>query len=728
MNNQSNSGNSTQTIVERNGKSLSALDYAIHSNSNLGESEESWQSPRLFEILRRRAVLMTGTAVTVTLLTGVVTFNQSDKYEGTFQILVEPVTAESQQGLDPLSTQPKSSSQSGGLDYETQIQVLSSPKTMEPILQQIQKRYPDVSYGSLITQLEISRPEDTKLIAVKYTDANPDRAKFVLDQLAAGYLRYSQQERQANLRQGITFVDDQVKGTRQRVDTLQRQIQTFRQRNNLIGTEALASQVASQVQGLEQQRLEAQKQIAETQKQYDNLQGQSGAVAALAADPAYQKVLERLREIDSKIATESTRFQAGEPEIAVLQEQRASLIPLLRQEARRVLGDKMASVGSDLSVLETRQRVLGDAQQYWAQEVQRLPVVSRIYSDLERELNVATDSLGRFLATRENLQVQAAQKEVPWQLIAPPAVPQDPKDSKQRNLVLGAIAGLLLGIGAATIAERMDDTIRTSEELRKQVKLPILGSIPVYAALQRPQLLQRTGIARRFNLQSDTFRYSGFSESFRSLYSTLRLLKADQPIRSIVISSPFAGDGKSTVATYLAQAAAAMGQRVLLVDADLRHPQISGFLDLSNDRGLAEVLSSNLNPQQAIQRVFNLTPSGMSSAAPSVLSDDENLYVLTSGQVPDNPTRLLSSQKMKRLSEYFHAMFDLVIYDAPPLLNLADSNLLTSYTDGMVLVAGLGKTSRSELMQCLERLRTARTSVLGIVANRDVSNLADVDY
>ncbi|NDJ15871.1 GumC family protein [Myxacorys almedinensis] len=724
MNNQSNSGNSTHTIVERNGKSPLVLDYA--TRPHVSQSEEDWQSPQVLDIARRRGLLIAGTAMTVTLLTGVITLRQTDSYEGAFQILVEPVTAESEQGLDPLSSEPKPSSNTG-LDYATQIQVLGSPKTMKPIVEQIQKRYPEIGYGSLMDQLSISRPEDTKLIAVKYKDEDPDRVKFVLDQLAAGYLTYSQQERQSNLRQGITFVDDQIESTRKRVDTLQRQIQTFRQRNNLIGTEALASQVASQIQGLEQQRLEARREIAETQKQYNNLQDPSGAIAALAADPAYQKVLDKMREIDSKAATESTRFQASEPEMAVLQEQRNSLIPVLRQEARRVLGDKMASVGTDLSVLETRQQVLGNAQRYWEQEVQRLPVVSRIYSDLERELNVATDSLGRFLATRENLQVQAAQKEVPWQLIAPPATPQMPEDTKQRNLVLGAIAGLLLGVGAATIAERVDDTIRTNDELRKHVRLPILGSIPLYEALQRPHFLQR-GIPQRADLRSDTFRYSGFSESFGSLYSTLRMLKADQPIRSVVISSPSAGDGKSTVATYLAQAAAAMGHRVLLVDADLRHPQISSLLDLANDRGLVDVLTSNLNPQQAIQRVFNLTAARVTNDPTAIVADDENLYVLTSGQVPPNPARLLSSQKMKRLSEYFHAMFDLVIYDAPPLLNLADSKLLASHTDGMILVTGLGKTSRFELTQVLDRLQTARTPVLGMVANRDPSSFADMTY
>jgi capsular exopolysaccharide synthesis family protein len=725
-----NQPNSTQALAQRNGKSPSVINnYVLPPDFNPHQPEEDWKPQQVIGGVRRRILLIAGVALTVTSLTGIATLKQSDTYEGTFQLLVEPVTAESQQSLDPLGTEPKqstSSSKDSGLDYATQIQVLSSPKIMEPIVEEIQKRYPEVTYRDLITQLKITRPDDTKLIAVSLVDEDPDRVKFILDELAAGYLKYSQRERQSNLRQGLSFVDDQIEATRKRVDTLQRQIQTFRQRNNLIAPDASATQIANQIQELDKQRLDSQKQIAQTQRQYNNLQDPANAMATLGADPEYQKVLDKLRDVESKIATESTRFQADEPEITTLREQRDSLIPLLRQEARRVLGNKMASVGSDLSVLTAQQKVLTDAQNYWSQEVQRLPVVSRVYSDLQRELNVATDSLGRFLTTRENLQVQAAQKEVPWQLIQPPEKPQDPKDSKQRNLVLGAIAGLLLGAGAAVLAERLDDTIRTTEDLRKQVKLPILGTIPFYAALSKSQVSRQRGFAQRFGFQADDFPYSGFSESFQSLYSNLRLLKSERPIRSIVISSPASGDGKSTVATNLARAAAAIGQRVLLVDADLRNPQVDKFLELPNDRGLTEVLTSNLNPQQAIQRMASLTPAGVSRSAP--IADEDNLFVLTSGQIQPHPTRLLSSQKMKRLSEYFHAMFDLVIYDAPPLLNLADSNLLAAHTDGMILVAGLDKTSRSEMMQVLDGLQTSRIPILGVVANRDTSSPADVNY
>jgi capsular exopolysaccharide synthesis family protein len=180
-----------------------------------------------------------------------------------------------------------------------------------------------------------------------------------------------------------------------------------------------------------------------------------------------------------------------------------------------------------------------------------------------------------------------------------------------------------------------------------------------------------------------------------------QLCQPDEPIRSLAISSSVPADGKSTVAIHLAQAAAAMGQRVLLVDADLRRPQVHVRTDLPNVWGLSNVISSEINVDDVIQRS----------------SMEDNLFVLTAGTIPPDPTRLLCSKKMRNLVERFQATFDLVIFDTPPLLGLADAKLLATHTDGIVMVVGLGKTDRSVLTEVLYGLKMSRARVLGLVAN-----------
>ena len=175
----------------------------------------------------------------------------------------------------------------------------------------------------------------------------------------------------------------------------------------------------------------------------------------------------------------------------------------------------------------------------------------------------------------------------------------------------------------------------------------------------------------------------------------------------MVVSSAAPGDGKTTTALHLAQAAALMGQRVLLVDANLRLPQLHTRLGLPNRQGLSNLLSQNLNHNDVIQQ--------------SPLQD--NLFVLTSGQLLPDSIRLLASTRMQHLMMQFQAVFDLVIYDTPHLVGIADANFLADNTDGVLMVVALGQTKLSEAMQVLDGLNSLRLPILGVVANQVEKNI-----
>jgi polysaccharide biosynthesis transport protein len=266
------------------------------------------------------------------------------------------------------------------------------------------------------------------------------------------------------------------------------------------------------------------------------------------------------------------------------------------------------------------------------------------------------------------------------------------------------------------------DVIYTPEELKRIVKLPLLGMIPrndhlggIAPVINLAPVLQPVGAGKVHELNGKTngktngksrrryYETDPFSEAFRSLYANIRLLNTDVPIRSLVVSSAMAGEGKSIVSVYLAQAAAAMGQRVLLVDTDLRCPRVHEYVGLPNQGGLIDVLSGQMDLKGAIQR--------------SLL--ESNMFVLTAGAVPPDPTRLLSSQRMHHLMMQVHNNFDLVIYDAPPLVGFADAHLMATHTHGVVVVSQLGKLKRSLLEQALEQLRVSSIPVLGMVLQKN---------
>ncbi len=447
-------------------------------------------------------------------------------YEGKFRLLVEPVAAQSKLAGMYENPGANANPQEEILDYNTQILVLQSPEIIDPILKQISSRYPDISYPSLVENLKISRLQETKILEVSYQDAEPQKIQFSLQQLAKAYLKYSLQQRQVNLGQGIQFVDSEMPKLRMRVNSLQTQLQRFRQHYNFIDPEAKAERLSSEVSSIQFQRLDTQKQLAETRKLYAILQGKSGTELAQsgtlgattpagsgtdvahgafdATTPAgsgtqsaetpafdrasqsrsdaqlakthdgssqgrsgaaqaqnegsvYQGLVTRLRDLDSQIATELSRYRENSPAIQVLRLKRKNLLPVLQQEAKRVLGIKLVEVANQISGLEVRSVKIAQAESSLNQQIKQLPNLARQYTDLQRELKVATQSLNQFLEKRESLQIENAQKQIPWQLLSSPELPQIPfSPNVQRNLILGVITGLLGGMAAALCVERLD--------------------------------------------------------------------------------------------------------------------------------------------------------------------------------------------------------------------------------------------------------------------------------
>jgi polysaccharide biosynthesis transport protein len=704
--------NSASIGIESNGKSP-LLSYPV--SVPIGPEEGGWSLSQLLTIARRRAWLIMGVAIAATAVSWVGALTQKPQYAGGFRLLVETAT-EDGKGLPGL-TDTNRNRPNTKADYVTQIQVLSSQSLLRPIVQSIQLQYPDVTYGSLVSALTISQPPDTKILDIKYQDFNAQKVRFVLDELATGYMKYGQQMKQTSLRNGIAFVNEQVNKAQKRVDTLQRQLQRFRQQNNFIDPTNKAEKVSSQVSGLEQQEIETEKQLAEVEKIFTNLTEDEGIIATLANSANYQKLRGQLQEIESKIAIESARFKPIMPQIQLLENQRDNLLPLLQQEARQVMGEKLAEIKNQITVLEVRQQAIAKAKRQWQRQAQQLPVSARQFTDLQRELTVANDSLNRFLQIRETLQVEASQKEIPWQLIQPPSQVGAPINSTSRSLIMGAITGLLLGIAAAFVAERLNNTFYTAEELKQRFKLPLVGIIPFQTHLDSytaTTILARSlsqGTRQLFGGNASPQTTSVFLEAFRSLYANLQRLNPHLSLQSVVVSSALPGDGKSTVAIFLAQAAAAMGKRVLLVDADLRSPQISNLLGLIEADGLSNLLETDLHPNRVIQQL----PAPEDGRSPSAAR--RNLSILASGPIPLDPTQLLASPKMPELADYFQTIFDLVIYDMPPVLSLADSNLLAVHTNGLLLVAGLGQTDRTAVADAVESLQLAHIPILGLVAN-----------
>jgi polysaccharide biosynthesis transport protein len=712
----------------------------------------------LLKIARRRGLLIAGVTGLAFAACAFWTLRQTPLYKTEFSLLVKPIEQQRNSDL-PVDPAAPESGYSLGNDYasnhSTLIEVLGSPRVLESAVAALKPTYPDISIDELANGISIAQLEETDILAISYTDSDRQRAQFIARTLTQVYLRYGDSLRKSSLDQGIQFVDKQLPTLQARVSQLQKQLELFRQKYTIVDPEARGTSLAEFLKSIEEKQQETNTSLTEAKQTYASLKQQLGnastseaiAASSLSKSPRYQALLNRLQDAEAKIAEAAVTYQPDSPQMQVLQETRAGILPLLDQEAKRVLGnrprprnqgnlagvsqelnDQLVQTANNIQMLEARSRALQSAQARLTEDFKLYPALSRQYTDLQRQLKIASDSLERFLTTRETLQIQAAQKSKTWQLMSMPELPLLPIfPNIPRNLALGFLGSLLLGISAAILAEKLNSVVHSTEDLKQDIMSPVLAVIPYYkeaktspqelvanspavteaALLEAEGAQPTTAIAVQRPVPSP--KASRFIEAFRSLSSSIKLLSAGDPIRSLTISSAMPADGKSTVAYNLAVAAAAMGQRVLLVDADLRRPRVHVNSNLPNMRGLTSIITADLEAQQVIQ----LSPL------------EPNLSILTAGPIPPDPTRLLSSPKMQQLMQEFESKFELVIYDTPPLVGFADSLLLSSKTDGCVMVIGLEHTDRPAMLEALEQLRIAGTQLLGIAANCIKPNVVD---
>jgi polysaccharide biosynthesis transport protein len=302
-------------------------------------------------------------------------------------------------------------------------------------------------------------------------------------------------------------------------------------------------------------------------------------------------------------------------------------------------------------------------------------------------------SLGT-LAELRNGNVQIAQAATV------PSTPSAPKVS--RNTLFGAVLGLLLGLGVVFLLERFDRRIREPKDLEAIYGLPLLGVVPESAALSRSARSKKNG--KEVLPPSE-------AEAFHLIRAHLRYFNVDRELRTLLVASAAPGDGKTTVARHLAGAAARMGARVLLVEADLRRPTLAAQLDIASGPGLADVLIGMVSLNDAIQSIDFDQPASQGSR-------ERMLDALVAGAaLPPNPGELIESHAMESLLEQVRSTYDLVVIDTPPLTAVSDAFPLLRKVDGVIIVGRVGRNRRDVAERLHETLTGAGAPLLGVVAN-----------
>ena len=347
----------------------------------------------------------------------------------------------------------------------------------------------------------------------------------------------------------------------------------------------------------------------------------------------------------------------------------------------------------ELEMAETREAIaslteLIDAGDGEGSETLRLELTRR-----QTELPGLQTRYGILLRSAEDFRLAMARYTDSVSVFDPAVSPRKPvRPRPMLNAGLGLLAGVILGLSTALLLEYLDDSIRDPEELERELGLTVLGSVaPMKSLRQRSEALLTEPIHGASTI-----------ESFLTLRTNLSFADVDNPSGSIVVTSVRPEEGKTTTLANLGIVMAQAGRKVILVDADLRRPVLHELFGLDAAPGLTDLLLEDDPQPEAYMRRVGV----------------EGLSVLTSGKVPKNPPDLLSSKKMSRLVAALESQADVVLFDAPPVMGLADASVLAAQTTSVLLVADAQQTRRDALRKAKELLQRADAHVVGVFLNR----------
>jgi succinoglycan biosynthesis transport protein ExoP len=257
-----------------------------------------------------------------------------------------------------------------------------------------------------------------------------------------------------------------------------------------------------------------------------------------------------------------------------------------------------------------------------------------------------------------------------------------------RDWLMAIVLGLALGVGLAYSVEYLDDTVKLPDDVTRRLKLPLLGLVPAVAGGKLPVLTSPVP--------------HDFGEAFRSLRTSLVFTNGSPGNRTIAVTSTQPLEGKTTTACNLAIALALGGARVMLIDADMRRPGLHRTMELPNEVGLSHILTGQARVREAVQR-----------------TSESNLFVMSAGHVPPNPSELLHSERMKQLIANLEAgPFDWIIMDTPPVLAVTDAVILAPYMSGLVFVIGAEMTRRAHAERAIQTIQGGKPNIIGAVLNR----------
>jgi len=570
----------------------------------------------------------------------------------------------------------------------------------------------------LLSKVSVESKPDSQMALVSVEDPDPHMAQELSNALATEYKEENLEYKKRVVTEAITELRNMLTRLKQDMESAEARAQEFERRHSMVSLESRKAQVMDRLKLLNDRyvlasvsraevetsstREELKSRIAEIDKLLEEGDFLNAAHPRLMASANITGLKMRLVEMDTEIR--GSKYLEKHPVTQAMAGQRALVYKALKNEARTLLQSERTTLAFKLQEEENRltntirmeeeirkqlesakeaEGALAKAQLDYAPLLKKAQETRKMYEEIK----------ARYSETTLSAQVETNNVRI-QDLAVEPKAPVRP--NKQLNLLVGLVIGLLLGIGAAYLIESLDSSLKTREDIESVGQVNFLGLIP--AVEESDQVSEEGQAAPELYVHHQP--RSSIAEHFRTVKTNLFFSKPSAKPKRILVTSPGPREGKTTVGMNLAAVAAATGSRTLVIDTDMRRPRIHRLMGMPRRPGIAEYYMGN---QQAKRFVRGTVVPG--------------LDVLTCGALFPNPVEIIESRKFWDMVEELSNEYEIVIFDSPPLLAVADAKIVCSMADAVLLVVRAGTTTKEELREALSMLSPVLNDDVGVVLN-----------
>lgn len=561
--------------------------------------------------------------------------------------------------------------------------------------QEIPKEDPEKELaGIFLGGLEVSPQKNTNILSLSYVSPDPTVARDAVNTLIGEFTEWQIDRRIEASNAARMQLEKQIEIARNRLEDSETELNRFARQAGIVSLDSKFNLVYRQLEEINQAFSQAETERLTKEVLYQTVQeGNLESLPAVMENAFIQELRSEVLKVEAEYKKLNATFKEEYPALKTLSTQIKDLKGKIRKEEERLA----ESIKRDYLTTLKKEEALREKAKTQKALVMELNQKAAQYTILEREVETNKQIHQSLVERTKEIEANVGAAEVGnIQVVDYARLPSAPyKPNVRKNLLLAVVVGLMGGIGFAFFLEYLDNTIKRVDEISDRFGIPILGVIPTEESEKTKELYHLV------RLKPDC----AFSESVRMTQFSIKLSSSmERPPKILLVTSILEGEGKTTLSCNLAQAFASSGERVLIIDGDLRKPRIHKafpHVAKNNGKGLSHFLTGSCKLNEAIHQ------SGVNG-----------LYLLFAGPKPPNPVELIASQTMKQTLQVLSKHFDRIIIDSPPFAGFADNLILSSLVDGMILVATLGHTHRQILRTTLKSIYNVRANLLGCIINK----------